>query len=262
MPFLYFMPHCNTISQAEIERRDLGYVLDSFERKSYLNLSRGPGAANGYLFCDARMPEGKCKYIPDQQEWVSMADREQGAEAWVGFWKDSPPKPETLQRSSMLAGSRVLLADGNQWQIPMARKWEQDESWLTNPKDMMPRFTSEIEQSLIYRLRDGKAGWYYGGPVKKYQSLWSMAELLGFYLCDDNGASIENFPVDMDIATAVLQANYAIGKWEASLLGLFTSKNCETVLKQFIDYDSLVELVKKKAIVLANGQGSLGGQEV
>lgn len=40
---------------------------------------------------------------------------------WLGHEKGKPPRPEDLERRRLRAGPRVRLADGQEWQIPVAQ---------------------------------------------------------------------------------------------------------------------------------------------
>lgn len=89
--------------------------------------SGGPDGGRGVL-CGWDDPLDPSKNQPlavrmDLQEW-SPAKPHDGLEAgrfWLGALKSSPVKPKDIQRRRTYSGLNVLLADGNEWAMPVVK---------------------------------------------------------------------------------------------------------------------------------------------
>lgn len=130
--FLYFIPgvtHDVTTPGAYrklCEDAGLGELLKGTGVSARL-CTGGPdkGEIGGVVMCPQEADGGaapvvkvRCGYFPDEQRWVRGPD---GA-YWLGYYLEDRPRPETLRRGGMLLeGHAVLLADGQEWRIPIAR---------------------------------------------------------------------------------------------------------------------------------------------
>ena len=64
---------------------------------------------------------GDAGYFPDRQSWVPLRSLDFGEIGpQLGYWLDSPCTPDDLRRGSLFNGYKVKLADGNEWQVPLA----------------------------------------------------------------------------------------------------------------------------------------------
>ncbi len=72
-----------------------------------------PGQIWGWIDDAAKVQPEPLTYQPGQQTWIAAAD----GRYWVGWSNSNPPSPESLQRSEMIDGPLITLADGREWQI-------------------------------------------------------------------------------------------------------------------------------------------------
>ena len=142
--------------------------------------SRGPDDGRGVV-CGWDDPLDPSKNQPlavrtDLQDW-SPAKPHDGLEAgrfWLGNSKASPVRPHDVRRRKTYAGLPVKLADGNEWEMPIARVMPKrygfgaDGSFGSQTRDEYKAFceaAEEIHAQLIEQ--DGKAleikgGWEFG----------------------------------------------------------------------------------------------------
>lgn len=115
-----------------------------------------PGLAAGALFLATRGPDDqsglliswpgdgppKTGYDAERQTWRPAVPQGAwpAARYWIGFWNESPPRPEELAVTYQQAGSDVELGDGQRWLIPHARelpaemKLADDGTWRFAPQ--------------------------------------------------------------------------------------------------------------------------------
>lgn len=229
--FLYYIPGGRTgLHLDDLARKGLGYAFDRATLSVREIVGPGPdGKPAGAIVCDHRRQE-KCGYFPPEQEWRAIPGNEAGV--WVGYFRAEKPGPAGLAREKMLDGYPVELADGNRWQAPTARA-----PW---GEPTLPRGVSFGA--------DGK--WAVGDVVAAHASLWVLAQRfwdarLGA-LAESDGETIRfDFDGLHDAAVECLGANYAIGRIEAGMLGLFVTGSAVTILEALIDWPRVVEILKK-----------------
>ena len=234
---LYFVPGAKrSITYAEVCALSIGHAFEG--RFAASEVFDGPtGTAGVVLSHDA------LRWLPafyrERQTWRSVP----GSTAWVGRYDDLPLEPAHLLRRDALRGHLVTLADGQEWQIPVARGASEREGELVCYVNL-PQYT-EV---------DDAGEWREGAIVPRYAELWQHA-------CDWwdtlRGARVEgegdetqaglSFAGLHDAALAALAANYRLGKPEASLLRLFTKPHAVEVLKALVDWPTVAEFLKKKA---------------
>lgn len=218
-------------------------------------LDKGPDGKAGML---VSFGQGSgIGYHADSQEWHKFP------QFWLGWWRDKRPRPKDLERSVMLAGSAVTLADGQQWMVPVAKLLPQRAVYDGTiwGRKLDERYRSLWE--LACRLRD------------EYWELVTEAVLLrtelGGKLGDGDdvseklsGEELEAWGAALETATAaaqgldlsavvqVLAANYRIGNEEASTLGLLTvseaelTDECWAVVHALVDGAGILAARSKK----------------
>ena len=108
--FIYYAPKALTPAEFERLRPDV-FQGAGLERRGCV---KGPDGGEGFTLTIQHPHKAQTAYQPDSQHWMQPA----GCAWWLGVQKDGRPGPADLQRTSMLAGHSVKLADGNTWTIP------------------------------------------------------------------------------------------------------------------------------------------------
>jgi hypothetical protein len=239
--FLYYLPLVNMsglapqrrLNRSLLAERGLGDVLGDVESVDDLACneiatSAGPGGKHGMLISAlpvaSREPPRRMKYDAADQ---SIVWREVGAgDLWIGLDTQSPPRPEDLRRrSGSYRGQLVDLQDGNPWEIPTLQRYD---GGTPLPREL---------------------GWDAAGKFgmqldRRYQQLWDDSRFVAEFFfappADGQPKSID-FEQACDITLRVMSLNYRIGRQEASMLRLFTSRNWEQCLAAIIDYQKFVD---------------------
>lgn len=91
-------------------------------RAQFLDVIDGPGDRGGMLVGWLGGRTRSIGYHPDRQTWrPAVANGELAAgRYWVGFWNDSPPRPDDLARDYPYPGTHVRFGDGRSWLLPRA----------------------------------------------------------------------------------------------------------------------------------------------
>lgn len=249
--FLYFVPNKNTLTPDEAAALGLAYALDgSIECRQVTG--SGPAGQQGVVCVHAeKYDAGQLAYYPKTQEWRQIP----GSEVWVGHAKGELPGPEDLARTKQLDGQRVELADGRAWIVPVARSYS--ESNIAGDAELY--WGVNLPQKLQLAA-DGR--WVTSGVVEKYAALWELAEAWNRCRFQQMTADdIQRFNVQgqIDATVLVLQANYRLGRVEASLLGLFTDDLVLAVLDALIDLHTWNQYAKKKMETMPTPPTSGGG---
>ena len=216
--FLYFLEGQPIPIDEAIERNGLGYALDHEHTMLVECESASPSGATGYILGDNQVnSDTDIGYRRDVQEWRQFRN------VWVGYYRESPPRPGLLARQETVRGYQITLADGNQWVVPLIR--QQD------GKSQLPHLMDVDE--------DGN--WVRGSVVEKYRKLTEIASSFfevwhGAYVAflnsnPDPGEEFEfDYPGDANAATQILSCNYAISWREAAMLGLYADMAKHTAL--------------------------------
>jgi hypothetical protein len=228
--FLYFVPDRSAgLSNKEISDIGLGYALDGTIHQQGLS-GAGPGGLRGVLLacgCDPSM----VRYADSEQQWY-----ETPFGYWIGLWIKDRPNSAALARDSQLDGHYVVLADGDVWLAPMARKYLAD-GWY----HVLPR---------TVKLGPERK-WEKGDVVAKYKRLWDNgqawwdARLAAVPVESQAGDDIRiDFDCAVTLAVESLSENYRIGQDEVSILGLFDSTSAKEILDALIDFPGLLALME------------------
>lgn len=226
--FSYFLEgRKGSASIALLQTMDVGYAFEGNiqSREAY----SGPGNRPGVVVNDGMT--GDVGYFPEYQQWERIND-----DVLVGLNTQSVPSPGDLQRPALLAGETMILGDGNQWQIPVARRFVE--------MNDMPQMVCALPQ----KMQHIKGQWQIGEVLPKYKRLWELAGEAWDSFVSTGKTHGEKLLLDIDLAVEALSANYRIGPVEAGMLGLFLTdgKHVYDVLRTLVDMDGLEAITQKK----------------
>lgn len=245
--FLYYIEAAKSDVKIEALRQlGLGYAFDKQGDFTAAVVTRGPGDSGpGIVIADTRRlgERGLGLYL-DQQVWRMIpcaGDRK----LMVGHYKDHPPRPVDVARSTQLPGHPVVLADGQSWLIPVARAFSEQNGKVG--------FVENLPQCVGV---DEKGNWTRDGVKPQFAALWELATkwwdqvvavLQDTDLPDTGTVEISfEFAGRNDAALLALSTNYAIGKTETAMLGLFDDQCSGLILSALIDMPSINLYLKKK----------------
>ena len=238
---LYFLPNLAAVRAADLDAAGLGGVFRGCPFTGR-GTTAGPGGMPGQVVVAepenplARKPA--IGYFPDKQTWQQAPARQSLGDGgwWIGWETASPPTPADLQRREAVGGYAVRLEDGNDWLVPVARRFPSG--------TMLPE-----------RLALGPAGEWVSAVIPRFAKFAEQAERVWVEFQRQAGvpeaATAEPLSVadEIDIAVEALGINYRIGRVEASVLGLLTTTNKTAILESLIDWPTLIavgEQLKKK----------------
>jgi hypothetical protein len=214
------------------------------------------------------------KYRPDEQTWRKLAgvlrekndsqhstlDSQLKSDLMVGWYKAAVPTCEDLQRSDLLAGPLVELADGRAWQVPLVRQMTADgESLVALPAyldvdddgqakrgDVVDRHRWLLE--LVEPFWEAWCREYFAARSRvdaleaaHEQNPGELAAARRFYL---------DLPNLLHDAVRVLAANYRLGITEAAVMRLFrTDSSPIEVLKAACDCDFAAMLLEEETLL-------------
>lgn len=261
--FMYFVPGASAVS--DVKQLTEWGIAHAFENpgSKIPQTVQGPEGKLGLMLADPnRVDPGRFAYTPSAQIW-----KQHPKGYWVGVDKKAIPTPLDLKRKAGVAGRKIVLGDGNEWEIPVAKEWNG-----LDDHTLIMRYRIMLERTVEYF--DGRM--VYGKPVKRLAELWSIAVAWHHQQAgrdDDEEGDLEAerallFKSDgvlddvqlYSCAARVLCANYVVGLLECSMLGLWTSDNWRLILNTLIDWDGYLQLAQKKSTLCAS-QSSSDGQE-
>jgi hypothetical protein len=252
--FLYYLSQANQPpSERDIRQGKYGYAFDRPAKTDHKAVNVGPDGKHGVIFTalDRQVPPARRQYDPQNQVWIEH--RTGGY--WVGMWKDEPPTPADLERKKIIPGKAVELADGNYWQVPIARSWSANDDAAV--KERFLYYDCQLETQAIF---DGEAGFIDGPVVAGYAELWAIAEAL--YQCrfgdpTDEQSALLQIATPL-LAVRILSTNYRLGVCEASLLGIVTTHFAYPIFDVLNDLAGREEVLQKKRAQLALLNSSAG----
>lgn len=271
--FVYFVKTPNLGAKPSAEAMaNLAYVFADSPGMSCTACGDGPEGMTG-TFLTLPTHGRKPEHNLDTMTWMRIPDKllsDPANQAWVGMHNDDKPGPKSLERTgNMLGGIPVLLSDGIDWLVPIARWFESGDCALPH------RFGVDV------------AGDFVTQPLDRYAHLWEMSEsVFNTVMRDMNarhaavleegneqdvaaaaelhekhtamiGPFLETDRDKWEIAVSALAANYRIGPVEVSMLALLDSTTVEDVVLALIEWGKVVE-VQKKTEVLPETSEPLG----
>jgi hypothetical protein len=234
--FLYARAGTKPIDAKAIDALGLRYAITGPVQNRETN-SKGPNGGPCCLFAEESRQAGKSVgYYPDQQTWRKMPTIEGRPELWIGYWNDAKPTPTDMARRQMLRGASLKLADGNHWQIPIVRRYD----------DAAQRWESELPALLDF---DDAGNVVRGAPVAAYASLWeATAPLADEQFAQDSGESDAKGLDEQQLYRAVvalLQANYVVALPELAMIGaLADDESIATIVMVAVRYNALIGWVE------------------
>jgi len=160
------------------------------------------------------------RYDPSQR-WTELAS----GKGCVGLEDNTlPPGPADLEREDGVGGYMITLADGNEWRIPLIRKW--DPQKLAHVHSLPEAIQGE---------KGAKAGGKYRFRSKvrpEFAELDGKAIPIFKALCQQATIEIDEL---FEQAAELLAVNYRLGVEEVALLGLFTVELAMKALGLAID---------------------------
>ena len=214
--FLYYIPRvagCNGRKLSDVGLRDrfVNAGGDGFIEHGITPTIEGP-EGSGVLVAIGTQP---AEYAPSRQQWL------QGKAFWVGLENGFPPSPMDLVRESGFSGYEVRLLDGNNWTVPLLRRWNQDRCEHVSA---LPKCIRPIEG----RMREA--------VVPRYIQYDSMAERIWNSFVNEDSFTLEQLFAN---SAELLSANYRIGVEEIGMQGLIDSALALEVQGLAIDVNQL-----------------------
>lgn len=247
--FLYYIPtrRAADIDAAALAAAGVGYAFEPESRIAKVDVSRGPGdeLAEGVIVCDERSAgrRGVGLYA-DAQTWRKIPN----ADAWCGYWVDDPPSPADVARTIVIPGRLVLLGDGREWLIPIAR---QVREVPTGPEPDAIAIPAAVCALPSITDVDDTGRWVVGGLRPEYARLWAIACawwdacLVGVFSSDGGDRVTVEFADTTESALIALRTNYRVDRIEVVALGLFDAKTTAQVLNALCDLEAATAILKK-----------------
>jgi len=255
--FLYFVPGRDAIAPEDLQVLGLGYLVDRARPLVPRPLfGNGPDGKQSGLILALADAVPDLGFYPQRQVWKPIPGSPAGV--MVGMERDAPlPAPGDLERSRMLSGHWVELADGQEWLAPIARCWLEhggDAGWVC---------------ALPCRSRLDESGhWASGDPLPRYEAVWDLAarwdgaNQAAIADREEGGEEVSvSFQFDdlHEGAVLALQQNYLLGPAEVDMIGCLTQDDAARVLNALVDLPTRLEWVKKKLAAESAGGSSSPG---
>lgn len=175
--------------------------------------------SNGYMFTlhGRASNDFNINFNNEIQNWTDIP----GTKLSIGYYLNNPPKPSDFLRKDYLDGHKVLLGDGNEWVVPLARRLSEG---CILPKEWSMFREGEIVNNII----------------EKYAEIQKIAEKIAV-ICgciDDKEKDLDFINTDSKlfmVCANILKVNYNIGFREISILKLFNSKNTIEIPRAVVD---------------------------
>lgn len=228
---IYIVPK-KPSSFKDFENMGLGYAFEKGGGFTVVELmpGKGPDGCSGFIVCRSMFSPS---YKPSEQQWFKHHDLDG---VWFGW--DQKPTPSQLRRPDAIKGHNVKLLDGNQWEIPVARKLAR--------QNVLPH-AADLDE-------EGK--WIQGQVLAKFFKLDFIASDLYDRWAKSKGDTID-LPADpLNMLSDIVSFNYFVGSRELAAMQVFQfdADFIWAALRLVIDLPGLDELVKKKVLDISSTQ--------
>ncbi len=252
--FFYYLPKAFDREQVKSE---LGYAFEGAEGEAIKKeVLSGPGGNGpGTLVADRswRTQIDRVKLDLENQYWRRVPK----SLAWVGCWRSDKLSPSDLQRSELVDGIGVELADGTIWQCAHARKFIEVDQQIAAYCDL-PR-TLELDEEGRWK------------PTKIAPRFLRLSELANEYSAAVAKAAIDGdigptgvvrfrFEAMDEFAILGLTANYRIGPAELDLAGAYDVESRRRLIAAIMDEQTFVAWSQKKTDSAPDGSDTSSGQ--
>lgn len=255
MLFLYWIPKPHDVDQV---RREIGYAFEGAKGEAvHKEVLSGPGGNGaGLLMADRywKSQIDRVKLDLENQYWRKIP----GSIAWVGCYRSDKLSPGDLQRSELVEGIGVEMADGSIWQCAHARKFveveqqmvgvfgftipnvlEMNEEGKWTPTKVSPRFARFVELATMY----------WDACVAAMDNADDGAESLAF-----------QFDEIDELAILGLTANYRLGPSEVALTNIYDVESRQRLVRAIMDEATFQRWLQKKTDAGLDGSDTSRGQ--
>jgi hypothetical protein len=243
MQFLYFIPDRTNAPPEVLAELGIAAVLGCPAATGYIDA--GPSGAGGVLVAASVGPPTALAFRKDRWRWIPRHDAAEPAKVIYHLGVPQPPPgPEDLARPEMLAGKAIILADGREWIVPLARYY--DGGTPLGRRVTLDEAGNEVLGVLEARRGLWEAACEVWEEFVAQQALDSESQ--GQAVATDRKAREGGMTLlrAKQIASMALGANYRVGEFEVSALGLLSTENIHAALAAMADVDGFCEMLKKK----------------
>lgn len=224
--FLYFIPGVGSESDYRAKAAEFGIDYIYPAGRPPVRIQKGPQGSGGLTANPATTKH--IGYYPDEQDWHSIL----GGKLWIATQKTGLPGPQDLERPNLIDGHSVMLEDGSQWLIPVAR-------WI--------RGQGEVEYGLPQIVsRNLETGDWETRIKSEYNDFFNRAIQVWEMFTEDDSHDDWAPEDDLKLVEDALSLNYFIGSWEITILELFGNQSVGEMLRSIIDFPGLKKLLDAK----------------
>lgn len=183
-------------------------------------LDNGPDGGTGIL-CGLNVPV--LFHAADKQEWheCSQDGKLEAGRAWIGWFKNQRPTPETLARKKQFNGELTELNDGNEWLIPIAKQ--------------LPH--------VLGRTREGKAKLT---VAERYRAFFERSyAVLEMFMTAPQGEAAMTYEEAQAYGVQALAINYRVTVDLVVALELITTDLLWTIPEIVTEFRKMIEVLKK-----------------
>ena len=249
--FIYFLKGKQSATKKELVDVGLSVYSEAGEAGCAFGIksvrtTKGPDGNSGVM-C-AFPPNGRDNAKIDITFNENQIWRDAG-KYMVGYDKNHKPKPKDLERGEVFGGYGLTLGDGNQWVIPVVRRINGD---------------SALPSRLKFDATTG--GWIKGDVMPVYKKLFNLTcelfdRIKGVAEQSDDDSEEVYLSKGGELACGALSVNYFVGPQEIDLLGLLTTNNISDILRAAMDWQAVIEYLKKNTSLEAATTSVMDGGE-
>lgn len=247
--FLYFLPDVAPGNKTElIAQFGLEHIADTGDRLHFTDVIRGPENRRGALVGNLRSWTVSDIRWNDSLHWKTFPKTHAARQALCAYLPHALPGPADLQRTAMLPGQPLTLADGRAWMIPHARRWEDGIMTIALPRTL--------------DLNEETGEFVYGDVRQEYRKIWDHACRYWDAYSEAAKSAAQGdvvqftVPNGTELVVDAIAANYRVSARELTILGALDDSQLNAIAGVLIDSAGMLELLKKTAAAI--GTGSTG----